>query len=286
MRPTVFVEHSHSQRAQHRDTALQAVLASRYAIGLCTQGQCQLHINGLDYSYQQGDCLCIVPDSQVQGTNYSLDYAGVYVIFEPELVHLLARPQDTFIYRKLLQQPICKLDIELTYLMKKYVELIDTYLQGNQSKSYKRLSFKLLLESFQLKFYGLFVAQATLNFSKQNYAAIQSDYSLFEAFLNDIYLYHKEERAVDFYAARQGLNSRTFTQRIKKISGYPAKKWISEVTLSTVKSLLIETELSLKEIAAELHFSSASVFNTFFRTAEQLSPLDFTKQHKGYWTQD
>ena len=61
---------------------------------------------------------------------------------------------------------------------------------------------------------------------------------------------------------------------------FVALEWIREYTEADVRYYLLNTDLSVKEIAEELGFPNLSFFGKFCRRAFGKSPNDFRKQMK------
>lgn len=78
-------------------------------------------------------------------------------------------------------------------------------------------------------------------------------------------------------AALCGFSERYFAKRFREFSGVPISQYIKAVQLAKAKSLLLETDLPLKEIAYRLGFSSTANFTASFRTATGITPGQFRK---------
>ena len=80
------------------------------------------------------------------------------------------------------------------------------------------------------------------------------------------------------YADAQGLHSNYLSNVIKSKTGKPVSTWIIEKTISEAKSLLQNTEVSIKEIAYQLGFSESTHFSNYFKKYTDLTPASFRKQ--------
>ncbi|MDJ0645650.1 MAG: helix-turn-helix domain-containing protein, partial [Flavobacteriaceae bacterium] len=64
---------------------------------------------------------------------------------------------------------------------------------------------------------------------------------------------------------------------VKQITGHTAKKHIQNHLLQLAKSRLLQTEMSVKEIAYSLHFDAPNNFNSFFKKQTGQTPSTFRK---------
>lgn len=92
--------------------------------------------------------------------------------------------------------------------------------------------------------------------------------------------YHRQKRFLDFYAERLGVSSKHLSRTVKRYTGIASVDWIEHYTISDAKILLRTTNLSIKEIAERLNFSSQSFFGKYFKKYEGISPKDFRRRYR------
>ena len=92
--------------------------------------------------------------------------------------------------------------------------------------------------------------------------------------------YHRQKRFLDFYAERLGVSSKHLSRTAKRYTGIASVDWIEHYTISDAKILLRTTNLSIKEIAERLNFSSQSFFGKYFKKYEGISPKDFRRRYR------
>lgn len=116
---------------------------------------------------------------------------------------------------------------------------------------------------------------------KQYYDQIPVDKKLsasliyrFIKLLSQHYLVHRE---VGFYAEKLSINEKYLTQLLKRKTGKTARQFITEMVILEAKVLLNENILSVKEIAAQLHFENQFHFSRFFKQYSGLSPTEYKK---------
>ena len=80
-------------------------------------------------------------------------------------------------------------------------------------------------------------------------------------------------------AAICGFSERYFAKLFREHTGMPVSQYIKAVQLSKAKTMLLDTDLPLKEIAYRLGFSTTANFTSSFRTATGVTPGQFRHPH-------
>jgi len=84
---------------------------------------------------------------------------------------------------------------------------------------------------------------------------------------------------VQDYANAQQLHPNYLSNVIKIKTGKPIATWIAEKSTAEAKSLLLNGNLSIKEVAYKLGFTEPAHFSTFFKKHTGLTPVQYRKQH-------
>ncbi|MEM1318626.1 MAG: helix-turn-helix transcriptional regulator [Bacteroidota bacterium] len=100
----------------------------------------------------------------------------------------------------------------------------------------------------------------------------------FIRFRNLLHHHVKENRKVKFYADTMSVSTKKLNRITNEIIQRPAKAFISEVLMMEIKRLLMNTSLSIKEIAYQTGFDAPTNFVKFFRNYAGQTPADFRKQ--------
>lgn len=115
------------------------------------------------------------------------------------------------------------------------------------------------------------LGSTTGNFSRNEYIFLQ--------FNNLLDKYISQKRHLGFYASKLCISPKYLSCILKKISGETANYWINKKLLDIVKTQLICTPKSIKEIAYELNFSTVSSFGKYFKSQTSVSPTLFRKAY-------
>ena len=98
-----------------------------------------------------------------------------------------------------------------------------------------------------------------------------------EELINQHYL---EFKSIEKYASLLYVTPRYLSEVTKHLFGKTAKEIIMEKILSEAKLLLVQTDLSLTEIAIRLEFSDTSNFIKFFKKLSGVGPTGFRKSRR------
>jgi AraC-like DNA-binding protein len=92
--------------------------------------------------------------------------------------------------------------------------------------------------------------------------------------------YFLKEKSVAFYADQLSIHPNYLNSICKEETSNTASELIGERVLAEAKSLLYQTELSVKEIAYYLQFKDTSHFYKFFKKATRQTPLNYRLKTK------
>ena len=242
-----------------------------YIFGICTRGTSTLTINDKTYNFKEGDAIIILPNSTLTGNNVSKNHTGIYITIPESLIHPLAKMEESFQYKFIYSNPICKPTSSKYVLLQDYINLIVDSYHTETPHSFSKLSLESLISSYQLEFIGQFL---DCKYKMSKYIG-HPYFRVFEIFLSSVRNKHRKHREVQHYAEKQNMSRRYFSRIIKQVSDQSAKEWINAEILQTIKNLLQQTNFRINEIAAELNFSSPSALNEFFKKEMGVTPTEY-----------
>lgn len=181
---------------------------------------------------------------------------------------------DTGIPMAVRKQPCWTVDSGIHAYIVSQASRIDAKLQ-DASLTFKERSLCLshcelirqetMLEILMTNFKGR-VAQSDEQ-NKLNRIAYQFILSLHENY--------RTQRSVAWYARQAGFSTGYFSDVVRKVSGISPSRWISAITVTYAKILLEKTDMSIKEIAAELNFPEQFTFRKYFKLHTGVAPKSF-----------
>ncbi|SDH69658.1 AraC-type DNA-binding protein [Chryseobacterium taeanense] len=90
----------------------------------------------------------------------------------------------------------------------------------------------------------------------------------------------KKERTVEFYAEKLFVTPSYLTRIVKEASGESTRTIITNSVIIEARDLLLNSNLSITQIAEELNFSDQSFFGKFFKKKMKMSPKMFRAKNK------
>ena len=99
--------------------------------------------------------------------------------------------------------------------------------------------------------------------------------SYFNLFLNLLQRTEQKHQTVDFYASELCISTKYLTEICKKNSDKTANQWIREYVLADITHYLLNSNLSIKEIAAKVGFTNTSFFGKYVKDAFGCTPLEY-----------
>ncbi len=100
---------------------------------------------------------------------------------------------------------------------------------------------------------------------------------VFQNFMLDLYANFRRQRHVKFYAMRSGLSLKYFSTVVSQISGAGPSEWIETVVVGEAKTLLLNQQANIKQVAASLNFPDASTFTKYFTRLTGMTPRAFRR---------
>lgn len=106
----------------------------------------------------------------------------------------------------------------------------------------------------------------------------RADVSLVRRFQELVEKHVKKEKQVAFYADQLNIGSKKLTNLTKETLGTTPKEVITSELLRVSKKLLVESSLSIKQVAWDLGYTDVNNFSTFFLKETALTPTEYRKR--------
>ncbi len=175
---------------------------------------------------------------------------------------------------KMHSTPLLKLNYQEAQLLEKRLLFIDDIVAAYEHRYYKEMILNALLIFF-LDLSNIIEKDA----ANMNNQKLSRDEIYFQKFLELLVDHYKEEHVVDFYAEALYITPHYLTLIVKRLSGQTVSDFIFQLLFSEAKLLLQQPDLSIQQIAAELHFSDQSAFGKFFKRNSGISPKAFKSKN-------
>ncbi|MEM6765080.1 MAG: helix-turn-helix transcriptional regulator [Bacteroidota bacterium] len=244
-----------------------------YILLLITEGKGHHRIDFTDYPYEKGSLITVRKD-QIQ--RFSLGGAKGYLMFFKEdfIVSYLEKQESLKtiqLFNEMLGRPIIHLGSQdytevlqvVQYMKQEYFQVGDTYSLG----ILRSLLHILITKLYRAK------SERETNLSDRKYLAE------FVRFQELVETHSLSSRKVQDYADQMGVTPKTLNNIVRSIVNKSAKTFIDEIVILQIKRMLVNSSLSVKEIAYSTGFEEPTNLYKYFKKYTLTSPEMFRKSH-------
>lgn len=126
-------------------------------------------------------------------------------------------------------------------------------------------------ENIYLPVFQSTIKEVNLRFDGLQFPVNESSH-IIQRFFDALTKYHTVEREVSFYASALGIHDKYLSQVLKEKTGRTARSYIIQMVILEAKVLLDRPDLSIQQIADEMHFSNPFHFSRFFKKYALMTP--------------
>jgi len=255
-----------------KDMPQKRFLVEGFLVLIVTNGELSLSIDGKDYQLAKGDIFSCLPRNILEHSTASEDAEAYIIYMSPDYAEEIAqrvRVDWTFSmimskYERLHAEPE-----ELRSLLL-YFELIKTKCEACDSKFKKQIIDSLFVSTcYEICDIRARCGQITANV--QSSAAE----NLMQRFMKLLYESDHRMRSVQEYADALCVSSKYFSSVCRQVTGKNARDLINEDIIRSIRLLIADNSLNIKQIADSCGFKNQSHFGTFFRRHVGMSPQQY-----------
>ena len=257
-------------------------MLSSFLAFYCERGALQFSIEGEMYHVGEGDIIISTPRNIIGMYMRTPDLQGkvmsvgesIYDETMPSVFHI-----DPNWWKKLFflrQNPVVHATEFQGKLFLAYFDLLMVYMEDNDNP-YRQRIIRLTSQAVAVELLHALendvIDQTTSDTSQKD--------RLFQRFMSILSRPTNTEREVRAYAEQLLVTSKYLSAVCKEKSGRTAMDWITENTVSHIKYYLLQTDLSVKEIAFKLDFPDVSFFCKYVKKHLGESPMEYRKTMVG-----
>ncbi|NER83703.1 MAG: helix-turn-helix transcriptional regulator [Leptolyngbya sp. SIO1D8] len=237
-----------------------------YAMGLMHEDSCRLQVGVREFEIKKQSMTVVGPGIVRLWLENDWKVKNTTIFFKPELFKLPFNGNFLLHYPffKAGAQHVLDLSNEEYEKANAMIRLLEKH-KGNQS-----ISSGLLFSLLEL-INNIYPASIDKNISLSRAYQIIRD---FDRALNEHY---QERKEVNFYADSLNITPKHLSDVLKKETGMTAKQSIEAFIFFEAKSLLKQTDMTIKEIAYWLGYDDPSYFNKLFKNKAGMTPLNYRK---------
>lgn len=240
-------------------------------IFVCEKGKADVTLNFKPYSIKAGHILILFGDTVIVPKKTSEDFWIFTVSISTNIVDELLYNSSSDFFDFLYANPVLTTSREQRYLLAGWERQIMWMLRPENSANAYSLISNTLRNFF-------IVTENTIN-SAHKLTGIRYKMSrgwiLINKFTKLLYEHGHENRNVNYYADQLCVTPGYLYKVVTKEMGTTPKDLIENYITSEIKVYLATTDLSVKEIAEELHFEDPSYMCRFFRRRAGVSLTEY-----------
>ena len=238
-------------------------------VGVCFKGRMQLDINDSPYQVKPNDILICPPNAYIKNAWLSPD-------FECDILCLSIRVVTDFIpenrlwdkINMLSAYPIIHVDNENLHIFELCMKMLKEKLQASVSRYKKEIIYSIV------KTYLLELLE-NINLNEPPQKEFSRKEILFKNFMKLISSQIIKPRSLSWYSDKLYVTPKHLSTVCKEVSGKTAFAWINEYIINDVKHSLLNSDMSIKEIADYYNFPNASFFGKYVRQHTGYSPGEY-----------
>ncbi len=258
-----------------------------YAIAIKSEGKGAAY-TGHHKEFPTGSTIFFNSPFQILSWNIVPDWKGYYIMFTQEFLsqskHFNALLEDFPFLRIDRSIPFEINQDDLEIVVSLFGKIYEEYYSEHSDK-FQFIEVYVLLLLTYIKRY--FAEQLTPETSAKELQ--KADLKLLTRFQTLIEMsFHPDEippenislHTVGYYAEQLNVHPNHLNAVVKSISGQTALQLIHHHVIQQAKSYLLQTEMSVQEVAYALHFDSPNYFSRFFKKNTNLTPLAYRKKQR------
>ena len=257
-----------------------------FAIAIKVAGEGKV-VSGHHTDFPKGYTIFFNSPFQILYCDILPDWEGYYIIFSQDFISkspALQNILDRFPFLKIEKD--IPLEIEqnqVDEVMGIYDNIYEEY-HSNHDDKFQIIESNVLLLLNYIKRYFKKIDES-LNVSEEVRKTDLKILGRFQSLIETSFYMDKESsfnsklHSTSYYADLLNIHPNHLNRIIKQITGQTAKQLIQIQVLNLAKSRLINTNLSIKEIAYSLHYESPNNFSAFFKRLTKKTPNNYRKEY-------
>jgi len=258
-----------SVRVWYSDVPWQYELHNHSAVEilLTLEGSVTYTVDDIVYQVRKGEVLIIPPD-MLHSLSMGEESSRYLFLFEPEGILSM---RDIKILTPYFHRPF-----HLRDGSEAHVRIRELLLKLKDVYEKRELMWNTVCYSYLLRIYAI-LGQRYLNGVRNRTVdggrIVESE--VITASMTYINNHYKQDLSLEDVAEFAGFSRYYFSRSFKKQTGYSFKDYLCEKRLQVATDLLIRTDKSMKDVAAESGFGSVATFNRVFREKKGCTPTQF-----------
>ena len=244
---------------------------------MVTEGRLSLDLNGVNYQLDKNSSLFVDRKMVVDNVKHTERFSCLICAMSTDVGFGFFNKSLLQSIMHIMANPVIKLGQDEVDLMLKYYELL-AFKMDHPEMNFGRETVRDIIRCFAYDL--LSNINKHMNQDGSEDMLRQGD-RVFRKFMLLLAENSNMNRSVKSYADELCVSPKYLTSVCRKHSDYTASELIATSVISRIKQLLLYSDLSIKEVAAEMGFDNLSFFGKYVKKHLGLSPNNYRKQN-GY----
>ena len=244
---------------------------------MVTEGRLLLDLNGVNYQLDKNSSLFVDRKMVVDNVKHTERFSCLICAMSTDVGFGFFNKSLLQSIMHIMANPVIKLGQDEVDLMLKYYELL-AFKMDHPEMNFGRETVRDIIRCFAYDL--LSNINKHMNQDGSEDMLRQGD-RVFRKFMLLLAENSNMNRSVKSYADELCVSPKYLTSVCRKHSDYTASELIATSVISRIKQLLLYSDLSIKEVAAEMGFDNLSFFGKYVKKHLGLSPNNYRKQN-GY----
>jgi AraC-like DNA-binding protein len=275
LRPSIpgFIVYSYKDVNEESWIDLQAFRQNYFEISLEITKGCSFKVDQFSYSPEGHRVSFISPQrllSVEAYIQYQYAYQGFTIFFQGDFINTdftNTRFLKEYPFFSHFNSPFINLDDKETTVFTDVFEKIH----------YEYTTYGMAAKEIIKNYLNILLLFGKRNYNKhlEEKSIPGREQEIYQEFERLVQQYFLELDAVKDYADKIHISPKHLSETIRKVSGENALDIIHKAQLNHAKALLLQTNMTVAQIANALNFRDANYFSTFFKRLNGNSPLQF-----------
>ncbi len=254
-------------------------LITERSILFIKQGEMQIKLRGLVHTLTT-NCMVDVLEDSLPFTilNTSSDIQAYHLIFSKDFLLNLFRNNPPFPPSYLISMrinPVINIKEDYAHMLLRHLEEIEVFAENPHHR------FRDEILQSKVKIFILETANFLLQEREEdNTKDTNRRKILFVRFVKLVHEKAEKEHLVSYYATELCVTTQYLGRVVQEFSGKSVHQWICEILIQHIIQLLMDTDMTIQQIANKLNFSEQAVLTKMFKRYQGVSPLKYKKQYR------
>ncbi|MGF7043026.1 helix-turn-helix domain-containing protein [Mucilaginibacter lappiensis] len=249
--------------------------SDHFSFLIITEGEFKVKLNVIEYTARQGNVLMLQPHVVRQFIKVPPGCSVTSIMFTSEYLlgsSIQNKNVDAFEFLSSMVNPLLNTNNNEMAILLDLLNLLNLKLDQPNGQAYQEDVLLHIFTGFIYEISSLYKKQESI---KEVRGTRQEDLTF--RFLRLLPKHFKVYRSVHSYAAMLNISPKYLSKTVKEVSGKTAGDFIHEMVILEAKILLDNLELTIAQIAEELHFSDQFFFSKYFKMQSGKSPSQYRK---------